>query len=301
MASGGRFDMRDIRILSQEFEADLKDGILSPLLYVVQRDRDLILEIRVDIADIYCKGQRLVRVAPAREGGYNLTSNLAFWPRKTDRVVTKDDATKFVNGELPLIKQCIAMHSKSATGGSGSEIEYEQMMIRANNLEPGVNTDYFAVDRQGVEGDDQQRMDVIAIHWPSDKRRSAKHISIALVEVKHSLGGGVEGLADQLRNYYRIISDNLERIAEQTEGILRQKIRLGLMTSGSKEALDKLLTLPVSRNLEDVRIVVALVDYNPNSSKLETASLESLPFASQLKVFHLGLGLWDVNAKKVSA
>jgi hypothetical protein len=38
-----------------------------------------------------------------------------------------------------------------------------------------------------------------------------------------------------------------------------------------------------------------LVDYNPNSAKLDLQSLSNLPFANQIKVFFGGFAMWQQN------
>ena len=68
------------RGLSPDFEADLAEGVLAPLLEVVRRDRDLILEMRDDVATIYCKGQQLARLSRQRRG-YAVEADSAFWSK----------------------------------------------------------------------------------------------------------------------------------------------------------------------------------------------------------------------------
>lgn len=281
------------RLLSTEFLNSLKSGTLAPLLEVVQRDRDLILEIRCDKVDIYCKGQVAVHVEPGN-GGYVLSADKAFWDGRSASVASAAETERFVADDLPRIKQCIAEHRKSPRGG-GLEIEFEQFLIRANTQEPGLNTEYFAVDRQGVAGSGLDRTDVLGVCWPRAERSQSTALYPALIEVKYGLKGGVEGLSEQLKRYYAIFAEHAADIAAEAEGILRQKIALGLVSGGSEDAIRKLATLPISRAIDDVRFVVALVDYNPNSRLLDLEGLAALPFAKQVEVFQLGFGLWQAN------
>jgi hypothetical protein len=55
---------------------------------------------------------------------------------------------------------------------------------------------------------------------------------------------------------------------------------------------------PVSKDLKRVKIVLALVDFSPDSTRLKAEELRKLPFADQIELFHLGYGLWDENADK---
>lgn len=291
------------RGLSEAFENDLRTGRLAPLLKVVHRDRDLILEIRDECATVYCKGQRLATITP-HASGYEIRADEAFWTVKRDILSSEGDSTAFVREQLPFIKQAIAEYGRGPGGGlsskvGGLEIEFEQFLIRANNNEPSLNTDYFAVDRQGVLGGGLDRMDVIGVHWPRTARRNAKDVALALIEVKFSLSGGVEAIADQVAGYYSALVSNIETIAGGVERLLRQKLRLGLITGGSEEALRKLETLPVSTDVKRVKIALALVDYNPHSTLLRLSDIGKLPFADQVEVFHLGLGMWSGNAQRV--
>lgn len=271
-----------------------KSGPLAPLLEVVHRDRDLILEIRDDKVDIYCKGQVAVHVEPGSHGAYVLSADKAFWDRASRAVASITETQVFVAEELPHIKQRIAEHRKSPSGG-GLEIEFEQLLIRANTQEPGLNTEYFAIDRQVLVGDGGERIDVLGVCWPRGDRAGSTVLSPALIEVKYGLKGGVDGLADQLERYYRALAGQTEALAAEAEGILRQKVELGVITGGSEEAIRKLASLPLSRDIRDFRFVVALADYNPNSRLLSLDGLAELPFGNQIEVYRLGFGLWQAN------
>jgi hypothetical protein len=46
-----------------------------------------------------------------------------------------------------------------------------------------------------------------------------------------------------------------------------------------------------------MQFILILVDYNPNSSKLDLNSLSRLPFAKQVRVFYGGFAMWQQNVK----
>jgi hypothetical protein len=262
---------------------DLRSGgVLAPLLEVVRRDRDLNMEFRGECADIYCKGYRLhLRSAGVR--GYKISVNEKFCK-------TELDVSGFLK-KLPDIKQEIATHCPH-----GHEIEFEQSLIRANNREPGIHTDYFAIDRQVLMGSPVDRLDVLGIYWAD--RRHDTDLALALIEVKYGVSGGVEKIADQVRRYYAGLAANMDFFANEAEGILRQKLELGLITGESAGAKEKLKGLPVSRELKRVRIVLALVDFSPKSTRLKAGELKRLDFTGQIDIFRLGYGLWDENKDK---
>lgn len=66
----------------------------------------------------------------------------------------------FVTEELPFVKQRIATHRPC-----GMEIDFQQMLIRANNTEPSLQTDYFAVDQQVVLAADRRRVASLTGTW----------------------------------------------------------------------------------------------------------------------------------------
>lgn len=277
------------RILNEGFEADLRVGVLSPLLALVQRDRDLIAEIRTDILDVYCKGQRLITVKRLREG-YRFLSHEKFWSAQSLDVHAAEVVAGFCEEEVPRIKQRIAEHA-----ARGKEIEFEQLLIRMNNHE-GLNSDYIAVDRQGIAEEGKGRTDVVGVYWPGNRRVSNDALMPALIEVKFGLGGGVEGVAAQLARYFDDLRTTLPTFASDLQAQLRQKARLGLLTGLSELAQAKIQWLPVSDRIEDVRAVIALVDYNPRAGRLDLGALRALPFADQVDLFHLGFGLWQANS-----
>ena len=180
------------------------------------------------------------------------------------------------------------------------EIEFEQALIRANNLEPSLNTDYFTVDRQGLLAPGQDRIDVLGIYWPDHS--SNEDVSLALIEVKFALNGKIDKLAEQVEGYYNSLENNIHYIACEAEKLLHQKLRMRLITGGNEKALAKLQRLNVSRDAKRVKIVVAMVDYNLRSTllKAQIPKLRQLESAKQLKnpieVMHLGYGLWAGNA-----
>jgi hypothetical protein len=125
-------------------------------------------------------------------------------------------------------------------------------------------------------------------------------------------------LAEQVKGYYNALAKNIVPplpdgtceimggIADHTEKLLQQKLRLGLITGASNQALEKLRTkIRVSRDPKRVKIVVAMVDYNLRSPRLslQIPKLRRLEDEMKLKypieVMHLGYGLWAGNAVRV--
>lgn len=280
--------LRRPRVLSESFEQDLLEGELRPVLDLVRRDRDLIAEIRHDSMDIYFKGQRLIHLEKRRSrDGYTFIGTEKFWQEKTKAFMNREVIDEFCRTTVPMIKQRIAEHRPT-----GKEIEFEQMLIRATNLEK-LNTDYIAIDRQSVT-EAKGQTDIVGVFWPEHRSNVLK---LALIEVKYGLHGGIEGIAGQIERYYKDLEGRLPVFALDLEKQLHQKARLGLIAGLSKKAEEKIQRLRISTSLQDVRVVVALVDYNPKSRRLALEQLEKLPFANQIDLFYLGFGMWRSNSQ----
>ncbi len=284
-----------MRKLSLEFMEGLEEGHLAPLRNKVCKDRDLILEIREDALNIYYKGHSLLKLSHKGDR-YGVALHEKFQVqgiRGLTHLDTPAETDRFVRA-IPEIKEQIVK-----LGPVGNEIEYEQMLVRANNCEPDLNTEYFIIDRQCVTADGKARFDLMAIHWPvQGKRRRGQEVALALLEVKFSLNPDIGQLHKQLSRYYGSVAADVERISHEAQTLLRQKIDLGLFNQ-SPNRMKALRTLTISRRIEDVRFVVVLVDYNPHSGKLDTDALGQLCFAKQIDLFHVGYGLWDAKCVSV--
>lgn len=272
------------RILEFSFEIALQEGVLRPLLDLVRKDRDLIAEIRSNILHVYCKGQRLIEIAPLKKG-FKFSSHRKFWPEISAVFNTANEVDAFCEAKIPLLKQKIACVRSKAM-----EIEFEQMLIRATNFE-NLNSDYIVIDRQNAAAGG--RTDLLGAYWPG---RRSNTLPLALIEVKYGLKGGIRGLPQQVAEYLEHLSQNVETLAEGLEKQLHQKARLGLLEGLSREAQKKLQSVRISRQVADIRVVIALVDYNPRSTLLSLDELSKMSFAHQIDVFHLGFGMWRSNA-----
>jgi hypothetical protein len=281
---------QESRILTRTLMDDLRPkGVLEHLLEAVRSDRDLNMEFRGHCADIYCKGYQM-HLQSVGGHGYKISVHEKFWDEELP-LTSQENIEEFLKKKLPFIKQKMAMHCPN-----GHEIEFEQSLIRANNREPGIHTDYFAIDRQVLMGSSASQLDILGIHWPD--HLNDQDLGLALIEVKYGVSGGVEKIAAQVNRYYEGLKANIEFFANDAEGILRQKLELGLIAGESAGAIEKLKRLPVSRDLKRVKIVLALVDLSPRAGGVKAAELKQLPFADQIELFHLGYGLWDKNADK---
>jgi hypothetical protein len=277
-----------MRKLSPAFMDCLQSGFLKDITEMVRKDHDLNLEIRDGFINIYFKGHSLLKLQEVTPARYKVDIHKAF---KKDlnippELIDLKTSTIFLN-HLPQLKQNIILHNEGS-----AEIEYEQMIVRANNYEPRSNSEYFIIDRQIVV--DAGRFDLTGIFWGHYGRRKYQEVSLCLFEVKFSLNSDINDVHNQLTKYYEALKPMAESFAEGCETVFRQKLDLGLYDM-SPARLDAMKTLKISRELSTFQFILVLVDYNPYSKQLDLSRLKNLYFAKQVKIFYAGLAMWDQN------
>jgi len=282
-----------MRRLSENFLECLKTGFLSSITDSVRSDPDLVLDIREDYINVYYKGNSLLKLSETSLSRYKAEIHKKFLLRvNLNSNFTADTVPNFVNA-IPALKQNIA-----SLGRRSLEIEYEQLIVRANNDEFRNNTEYFIVDRQYAvrEG----RFDLIGIYWDSRHRRRDQEVPICLMEIKFALNTDIREVHAQLEGYYDAVKPRVEQIADEMELIFHQKLDLGLYKQ-SKDRLSAMKTLRFVREIEKFQFIVVFVDYNPNSSLLDLTKLADLPFSEQVKVFFTGFAMWQQNLTPIES
>lgn len=281
-----------MRKLSKPFLNCLKSGFLSQITEYVKCDHDLNLEIRDSYINVYYKGNSLLKLC---EVGSLLHYKAEIHKKFLEGVEVSLDFTEstvpqFVKN-IPFIKENIIRYGKNSL-----ELEYEQMIIRANNFEHRNNTEYFIVDRQYTvkEG----RFDLSGIHWETNGRNRNREVSVCLMEIKFALNKDIRDVHEQLARYYEPIKNNAAQIAEELESMFRQKLELKLYDQEANR-LKAMKSLTFSRDIKDFQFIIVLVDYNQNSTLLDLETIRKLPFANQVKIFHTGFGMWHHNLETI--
>ncbi|MDV2988815.1 MAG: MBL fold metallo-hydrolase [Dehalogenimonas sp.] len=289
------------RALSTGFleKFSLPDGIFRPLIELVQNNKDLHLELRGQLADPHQP-----EIAPVDEAvGIYFKGNSILCLRSNHKVEIHEAFSKGlvvpkylnrpddVQAYLAIVPDL--MYRVSSRGKSSMEIEYEQMIIRANNFEERNNSEYVILANQYGVGSD--RWDLVALKWPRLRRGGNKPVGqLALIEVKYALNDDIKDAHKQLARYYDYIKGNLNSLCDELELILRQKIALGLIQR-TTEQLAQLQKLTLVRDISKIEMVLYLVDYNPNSvwkDKMVRKAME-LPFRDQIRIRLGGLALWE--------
>lgn len=281
-----------MRKLSDTFLNCLKSGFLAGLLAAVREDNDLNLEIREGYLNIYFKGNSLLKLTEASSTSYKVEMHKAFTnglnlPSELTDVRTSAD---FLSN-IPQVKQNIIRYGKNSV-----EIEYEQMIIRANNFEPRNNSEYFIIDRQYTVS--AVRFDLTGIFWNRKRRHKNQEVDLCLIEVKYALNQDIKEVYQQLIRYYEALKPRATQIAEENETIFRQKLELELYAETS-DRLEAMKTLVISRDISRYQFILVLVDYNRNSTILDLRNIASLPFANQIKIFFGGLAMWQQNVTSI--
>lgn len=277
------------RGLSPQFLADLKTGFLKGLLQQVIEDKDLDLHIRERYLNIYFKGNSLLKLSEAKGGTYRVEVHEKFLGDHSFPAITDETTASAFVAAIPGLKASIVRH-----GASSLEVEYEQLLIRANNLEPRTNSEYFIVDRQYADGGD--RFDLIGLWWPREGRRRGQEVAPCFLELKYAQNADITKIAQQLHRYYDAVAKRAGDMAQEIENVWKQKLQLGLFNQ-DRERLEAMATLRVSKQLESFQFIVVLIDYNPHSTLFDQAQLDlaALPFASQVRVFRTGFAMWQVE------
>jgi hypothetical protein len=177
------------------------------------------------------------------------------------------------------------------------EIEYEQLIIRANNHEPRNNSEYFVIDRQYAAGK-ESRFDLNGFFWDRKRRRRGQTVPLAFMEIKFALNQDIRDLHSQLERYYFAVRKDARSIAREAQEIFRQKLELGLF-SQSPERIEAMKTLVFSEDVNQYQFVVVLVDYNPHSKHLNLEKLGQLPFSKQIRIFRGGFAMWQQSLEEL--
>lgn len=272
-----------MRKLSNTFMENLQNGFLKELTATVRTDKDLDLHIRNNYLNIYYKGNSLLKLAEKRDNLYEVTIDSQFTGGDAVDHLNNSDATARFIARIPAIKANIAKVTSSL------EIEYEQMIIRANNRERRNNPDYFIVDRQYSVN--RMRFDLLGLAWERTARQRNEAMP-CLIEIKFALNPEVATLPEQLTRYYEALGGRAAEVSEELETMFRQKLELGLYNQ-PEDRLNAMKRLTLARNIEDFRFIIILVDYNPNSSLLKLDKIGELPFKHQIKLFFTGFAMWE--------
>jgi hypothetical protein len=175
---------------------NLKHGFLSGIAQRVKDDKDLDLQIRDNYLNIYYKGNSLLKLSEASHDRYRVDIHQKFLGGSPVPDLTCQDTAVVFLGRVPDLKENIIRF-----GSSSLELEYEQLIIRANNQERRNASEYFIVDRQYATGG-KERFDLTGVFWDRNGRRRGQEVFPCLMEVKFALNTDIATVHQQLTRYY---------------------------------------------------------------------------------------------------
>jgi hypothetical protein len=190
------------RGITLEFEAQLKSGILLPLLERVRHDDMLSLEIRNGYVDIYYRGGRLLGIhAQANATRFSTEFDERYFgdeaaypskrpPTPPNRTIACEaDAEAWVDA-FAHYKQAMdirfSLHPKI-------EREYQQAVVRDNNRHwSGDASDYVVIDVEYAQSalacpgqNANYRFDMVGFRWPAaGKTRASGLVTPVVMEMK---------------------------------------------------------------------------------------------------------------------
>ncbi len=281
-----------MRRLSQNFIKQLKTGFLSKILELAIEDHDISFDIRKNYINLYFKGHSLLKLTEISLALYSVNIHWKFIDDlNIPTVLTNFETTQQFLMAVPHLKGNIQKVKKRSL-----EIEYEQMIIRANNYEMRNNSEYFIIDRQYVTAD--ARFDLTGFYWPMFNRRKHQTVDLCLMEVKFGLNQDISLIHKQLERYQHSVMANSKRIVSEANTVLAQKLDLGLFRQ-SHNRLEAMKTLKISEDTSTFQYILFMIDYNPHSKLFDLEKLMALPFSDQIKIFYGGFALWQNNLSEL--
>jgi hypothetical protein len=176
------------------------------------------------------------------------------------------------------------------------------MLIRGNNYENAVNSEYFILDRQFMEPGNKEagRPDMLGFFWSRAARSRNREVPLVVFELKYGLNSDIGTIDQQVNHYFAWLERYGKKSAADLEKILHQKLDLGLFAAQGKPRVDAMRELKINSDPGCAEIAIVLADYNPHSGKLKLEKLRALPFRDQIRIMHVGFGLWSVRAELLS-
>jgi ribonuclease J len=287
------------RALSDGFMSELKEGKYKKLVQRVRLDKDLDMEFRGTYTNIYYQGHSILNLK--KNGSFTIEKK--FKRGIEDRIPKALKTNEDVNTYLELLPQIkdnvIYRHQENGEDERVSkkrELEFEQLLIRANNLESRNNSEYIILDRQYVVNNGVDRWDLVALRWPIEKRgRPYQEGYLSVIEVKYAQNPDIQNISNQVGRYGHYLEAHLPDICNDMKNVLNQKLDLGLLAKTDGQ-IKRLRKLPIKPNIVETEVIVYLIDYNNNSALLGRAKEAGKPeFKGKVRIALGGLALWQSN------
>lgn len=271
-----------IRILSDAFIADLKEGLLKPFVDHVRSDSTLMLCIRNGYINIYYRGGNILKIEEKSSGSYGI-----FFDKDYDKnglmelpsnILTSSEAVVQWVEKLPSLKQAMDFYF---TSNEKLEREFQQIVVRENNVSKISNeTEYFITDVEfsialsNSENKKTARFDLVGVRWDANARQSLKKCKPVLIEMKYADAalGGKAGIESHIKDISALASsdEDVANVLATIEYQYNLLADLGLVNINKKGhiELDK---------KADLEVMFLLANTNPRGTTLRNLVLASSP------------------------
>ncbi len=268
------------RALADVFLNDfLKDGVLSPLLKLVDDDHTLCMELRGDNVVIYYRGGLLYKIVDKGNSVYKIYFNNSYKNNGDNsyKEIVGNNIKDIVDNAVAHIAEHKHDMDLYFSHNPKMEREFQQLIVRENNFAGAVSkaSDYFILDieyafneKSGNTDDMKARFDMLAVKWISTgpDRKNGKNLPMAFIEVKYGDGAvnGVAGIDKHIKDYitFRKDKDRMKQLAEDMEKVFNQKHKLDLI-KGYKEK-----ELNITIDSDNVEYVFIFANHDPDKTNM---------------------------------
>ena len=262
-----------MRKISNNFMNDLtdEDGRLNPVLQKVQKDHTLLFAIRENYINIYYRGGNILRLREHDKNFYHAEFNENYGKLGQGVPILPSTITTQREGEIwaESIPKLKVIMDEYFVVNKKSEREYQQLVAHENNLSSiSIESEYFITDIEFSPPGSMMRVDMLAIHWPANKRKSIKYCRPAIIELKYaasSIASGKSGLVKHLKDIESLIKEkrSYNDLIHSMENQFDQLSQLGLIKF-NKHKNYQAMKLSVLKP----EVILILANYNPRSQQL---------------------------------
>ncbi len=290
------------RQISPKMLQALQSGVLHPLLELVHHDQTLDMELRGKSVNIYYRGGSLFALKEEPSNSFSIFFNSKYCNTILAKLYPKLSSTPSVDEaiqNLPFYKQAMdfwfSNHPKL-------EREIQQEIVTENNNHGNISygTDYYIVDIEYADSENNSRFDMVAIKWPSTSngRQDRKEATLALIELKYGDDSirGAAGVNKHLKDSEAFLSanENLDDFCNDIAEVFEQKCKLGLI-NGIKDNRPTITK-------DNPEIIFIFANHKPASDilKKEVSGLSSSWTVRIATASAMGYGLYSNKMKSVN-
>lgn len=308
--------MKD-RQISQKMLQALQSGVLHPLLELIHHDQTLDMELRGNFINIYYRGGSLFTITEIKEENdssftiyFNSTGNKndkgycnsSLYKAKGRSPLPDHPSLEKAVQNIPLYKQAMDWYFSE---NPNLEREIQQEIVTENNNHSNISygTDYYIVDIEYANSENNSRFDMVAIKWPSTSngRQDGKEATLALIELKYGDGSikGDAGVEKHLQDSDTFLSasEKFSDFCSDMAQVFKQKCKLGLI-NGIKEDRHPTIT---TNNPE---LIFIFANHKPASQKLKEEVKKLRSQCIQWNIYYatasaMGYGLYANQMKDI--